>query len=368
MSEDFDPERELLGEEDSAATSSEPEGSESETVEVSETAESTNETGSATEDAEAPTEPSEEEKAKAAAEAAAKKEADEKAKKERADAFVNAVETLVVDKDKVDKETGVVAVGHMGDVRAAYLALQARERKAATDYLAEKMQQYLLEDDADRARAYLELKRHLSTAKPEPIVKEKVNPTEAHVNAVVAMRLAGNFVPVPDGVDEDWTDKVQALGKTIMESGDVATYKTWLDENEGKKDDEKSPEPEVHEVVKLAAQIGRGRARARVARAPRTPGEKKERAPRAPRVGDGTRRNIAEHIREAFASEAIGTFLTVAEIAKFSSTEYAGTEGPSQGAINARLFPASGAECKLDFVKPEGPLQGRPQKGAVKVA
>lgn len=308
---------------------------------------------------------------KAAAEKAAAEAAEKEAEAKRLyDAFIGATEAALKSENR-DSATGTLPEVDLQPIKDAYLSMSAKVRKAALAYAQEKMQEKLLASEIPDSRTYLQIYKALNSAKPEPIVKPPVDPTEAFVASVVAMRLAGNFMVPPPGVASDWATKVQELGRDLTATPEgglsqVQTYLNWLAENEGKEGDDRSAEPDVNAAVKQAAQLARGRVRVA---APRKAGDgtKTPKAPREPRVSDGTRRDIGKHIQEAFASHTVGTFLTVGEIAKFSSTEYAGTDGPSQGAINARLFPASG-NCKLTFVRPEGPDQGRPQKGAVKTA
>lgn len=352
MSDEFDPEAELLGEETKSVPAA-----------ADEAAPGTDTTG------EAAAEPSDAEKEaaeKAAAEEAARKKVEaEAALKKTYDEFIASVQ-LVIGDESVDVSTGTVPEGILAGPRKAYLDMPAKGRKAALEYLTEKMQQELVGDDVPKARAYLAITKALKEAKAEPIVREPVDPTQAWVERVAAQRLAANLMTAPAGIGDDWVQKVQDLGKQVLESGDVQKYKEWLDANEGKADDERTAEPEVHAVVKMAAAIARGRGTRAVGRKPGT----QPKGDKAPRVstGDGTRRNIGEHIREAFADKAIGTFMTIAEICAVKSKEYEGTDGPSQGAVSSRLFPASGASTKLTFVRPEGTEQGRPQKGAVKLS
>lgn len=64
--------------------------------------------------------------------------------------------------------------------------------------------------------------------------------------------------------------------------------------------------------------------------------------PDAPHKGSSRgRRDIGRHIEHVFSTVEPGTFLTIAEIRRRPSPEYADT-APSSGAISARLFPASG--------------------------
>lgn len=354
MSDDFDPEAELLGEETKSVPASADEAAP--------------ETGTTDEAGETAAEPSEAEKEaaeKAAAEAAARKKVEaEAALKKTYDEFIASVQ-LVIGDESVDVSTGTVPEGILAGPRKAYLDMPAKGRKAALEYLTEKMQQELVGDDVPKARAYLAITKALKEAKAEPIVREPVDPTQAWVERVAAQRLAANLMTAPAGIGDDWVPKVQDLGKQVLESGDVQKYKEWLDENEGKADDERTAEPEVHAVVKMAAAIARGRGTRTAGRKVAAP--KGDKAPRVS-TGDGTRRNIGEHIREAFAGKAVGTFMTIAEICAVKSKEYEGTDGPSQGAVSSRLFPASGSATKLTFVRPEGTEHGRPQKGAVKVS
>lgn len=57
--------------------------------------------------------------------------------------------------------------------------------------------------------------------------------------------------------------------------------------------------------------------------------------------GKGRRGDIGAHVAHVFADLAVGTFLTILQIARTPSPEYA-DKPPSAGAINARLFPANG--------------------------
>lgn len=353
MSDEFDPEAELLDDGKSAPAAAEAAPDAEVVGEVGETA----------------TEPSDAEKEaaeKAAAEEAARKKVEaEAALKKTYDEFIEAVQTVVSDPN-VDASTGTVPEGILAGPRKAYLDMAAKGRKAALEYLTEKMQAELLGDDVPKARAYLAITKALKEAKAEPIVREPVDPTQAWVERVAAQRLAANLMTAPAGIGPDWVEKVQALGKQLVDSGDVQKYKEYLDAIEGKPEDERPAEPEVHAVVKMAAAIARGRGVGRTA-GRKVAAPKGDKTPRVP-TGDGQRRNIGEHIREAFEDKADGTFMTIAEICAFKSKEYEGTDGPSQGAVSSRLFPASGAATKLTFVRPEGTEHGRPQKGAVKIS
>lgn len=57
-----------------------------------------------------------------------------------------------------------------------------------------------------------------------------------------------------------------------------------------------------------------------------------------PQRNSPARRDIGQHIRNAFADLPVGTFLTVSEIRKVPSAQYPADDLPSAGAIHARLF------------------------------
>ena len=66
----------------------------------------------------------------------------------------------------------------------------------------------------------------------------------------------------------------------------------------------------------------------------------------------GARGDIAAHIVEAFADVAPGTFMTIAQISKQSTSAY--PDGPpSRGAISARLFPRDGRRSTVVGVVPD---------------
>lgn len=69
------------------------------------------------------------------------------------------------------------------------------------------------------------------------------------------------------------------------------------------------------------------------------------------KFGNSARRDIAAHISEWAASVESGTFGSVQTIANFRSAEY-GTDGPSSGAVAARLFPRTGVCTLTDNVSP----------------
>lgn len=60
-----------------------------------------------------------------------------------------------------------------------------------------------------------------------------------------------------------------------------------------------------------------------------------------------SRRDIGQHILNAFADLEEGTFLTIAEIRNVPSPQYPVNDPPSAGAISARLFPSNGSRTTV---------------------
>jgi hypothetical protein len=280
--------------------------------------------------------------------------------------FQAAVEAVLANEEKPDWG-GTPPEVVVSPVLVAYGELPgAKGKSAGKKYLTEQMQAKMLEGTTDPsaffdARIYMVLGKAIEDAKGTraPVVaKPKADPVEAHVERAAALMLAVNLLPVPDDVaGTDWASRTETLVDSL--AADVEKYRSWAANTA----EDKGDAPEVSPVVLAAAKIAQGRAVG--ARKAIT----KSGAPRAATVPGGPRGNIAEHIKQAMETVAVGDFMTIAEIAKYESTEY-GTDGkpaPSQGAISARLFPGGDAsKCTLDFVQPEGTDQGRAVKGAVR--
>lgn len=266
-----------------------------------------------------------------------------------------------------DEATGTLPEEAIGPVKLAYAPLNPNNKTKARDLLQTRMTAHMtgteegIEQDYQMAKSVLDLLNNLKTQpqRAAAITKEPVDPTEDHVARVVAYVFAANFLPVPEGVKPDWNDKVNAKIQELQ--GQVQEYRTWIHENAGKEEADRTKAPEVSPIVLTAVGIANGRSAGTRTRKPKGEGG----APRAPRPSDGVRRDIGAHISSAFANVAAGTFLTIGEIVNHKSEEY-GDEKPSQGAIAARLFPKSG-NCTIEGIRPEGPEQGREKKGAVKL-
>lgn len=349
-------------------TSTEPEAAE---------AEGTPE-GQATEGTEAPAEGTEAEATPSAEEEAAKKAAEAKAAAEEYErlftAFKAAADSAVKAED-VDKDTGHLHEGLKAPVSLAYSAMPgAKGKNAAKTYLQEKMQQGMLDGVEDPAqyivaRSYLQLFKEVpkdAGAKPaggdKPTVV--VDPTEAFVARIAALLIAPNLTTVPEGVTDDWKDKAKAKAQELQ--GQVASYRNWLTANVGKSDEEKSAKPEVDAIVEAAAKVASGRA---AGKAPRKAAAAGGTTTSAGSSYSGPRRNVVEHIRQAFEGHPVGTWLSNAEIAKFQSTEY-GDDRPSSGAVSARLFKKDENDVFQPQELAEAGVRGeeRDHKGAVKIA
>lgn len=298
----------------------------------------------------------------AKADAKAKAEADEATANAALESFKETVNGVLGHED-VDTATGDVPVVLVDKVAQAYAALPgAKYKGAGKTWLQELMQDLMVKMKFIEARSVMNLlavAKVTKASKPETLAKPKVDPTEAFASRAAGVLLAASLLAVPDGVEDTWAEKAEALAASL--SDEVVAYKAWLDD----KSDPKPEAPKVSDVVLAAAKIAAGRAVGTTKRASSSStGGTRTSTP----AGDGVRRDIGKHIAEAIQSVGVGEFMPISAIAKFESQEYAGT-APSQGAISARLFPGGDAsKCNLDFVRPEGKDEGHPAKGAVRVA
>lgn len=198
------------------------------------------------------------------------------------------------------------------------------------------------------------------------IVAKPVDPTEDFVNRVTAHSLAAYALVPGEDVAADWPTRVEALVGEL--AGQVRPYVDYLVEvgayealdDEAKEKATEPAEPETHDLVKTAVKISQGRGTG-VRRPRKAAGEGGTSTPRAPYTGN--RRSVAKHIEEAFANKATGTWMSIAEIAKFESAEYAGDK-VSQGAVSARIYAPGG--CTIAGIAPQENADGK--KGAVKTA
>lgn len=314
-----------------------------------------NEGDSTTEDnTEAPVEGDvtpEEAAAKAEAEAKAEAAAEKELAHEIAfEEFKNLVNETVA-AEGVDTATGVVPAGLISPVALAFTKLGGTKhgRAAAKNWVTEQMQGKMLAGTEDptnfaKARSYLDLFNALNdkSVARERVVQAPVDPTEAFVGKIAALMMSPNLALPPEGVDAGWRDKVK--DKVAELRGQVETFRVWLDANSDKDEADREPQPEVDELVLAAYRVAAGKATRRTPRAAAS-GDKP-----ASTGGSGVRRDVGAHIAEAFASHPSGHWLTVSEIANFTSQEY-GDEHPSSGAVSARLFPKSG-NCTVEGITP----------------
>lgn len=331
-----------------------------------------------TEGTEPPAEGTEADEAAAAKAEAERKAAEAKAAQAEYDrlfkVFTDAADAAVKAED-VDRETGHLHEGLKAPVAKAYGEMPgAKGKNAAKAYLQEKMQQGMLDGVEDPsqyivARSYLQLFKEVpKDAGAKPTGENKptvvVDPTEAFVARIAALLIAPNLTTVPEGVTDDWKDKAKAKAQELQSQ--VQSYRNWLTENAGKADDEKSAKPEVDAIVEAAAKVASGRA---AGKAPRKAAAAGGTTTSTGATYSGPRRNVVEHIRQAFEGHPVGHWMSNAEIAKFQSTEY-GDDRPSSGAVSARLFKKDESGDFQPQELADAGVRGeeRDHKGAVKIA
>lgn len=259
--------------------------------------------------------------------------------------FKSAVTAAVAEGDP---STGTLPESAIESVNVEYRKLDGLKAKSsARDYLESQMLEAVSQLDALAARGYSDLKSNLKAGSTKAADKAPADPTAAFVQRVTSLRLAANEVAssVPENVSEDWAEQVEKLVAESAEGMD--TFRTYLN-TEVPEGEDKPEAPEVSPVVRAAFKLASGKV-----------------AGGSKRAASGLRRNTANHITSAFADVEVGTFLTIAEIAKHKSAEY-GDDSPSQGAISARLFPTTTIEGIVPVEK--GEIDGKNPKGARKVA
>jgi hypothetical protein len=219
---------------------------------------------------------------------------------------------------EADTSTGDLPTASIDAVNKVYREIDGvKGKNQARAWIEEQMKASIVAKDIMKARAFVELKDGLSAGSGGGGTKAPADPTQAFVNKAAALMLALNEVEsnVPEGVSEDWSTKLQELLPTL--EGEVASYRQFL-----ASDDEDAEAPEVSPVVRQAFKLASGRGS----------------GGGSGRVSGGPRRDIEKHLVQVFADLEVGSFLTINEIAKASSTEY-GDDRPSAGAVSARLFP-----------------------------
>jgi hypothetical protein len=277
-------------------------------------------------------------------------------------AFEAAVKAAVeAGEEERDPSTGTLAEALVKPVQAAYRELEGiKGKNAAKKFLNEAMRDAVNSTDIQLARSYMQL-NDACTAAPSgggAAKAERVpaDPTQAHVDRLGTLYLAAELVTAnrPENVDEAAaTEKLDDLLESAREQADG--YLAWVTRTPVAEGEEDAAEPEASAVVKAAVKLALGKT-AKVG------GTTRSASTGSASTGDGTRKNIAKHIAEVFENVEPGTFLTVAEIRKVSTSEYPDSP-PSAGAISSRLFPDSG-NCTIEGITPGQNAEGN--RGASK--
>ena len=219
-----------------------------------------------------------------------------------------------------DTSTGSVPEAEVANVREFYQSLSGiKAKNAAKAHLQNRLSGAVEAMDVATARAIHNLIVDATVAGKPAKTKATPKPkdyTEAYTSQVASILLALHLVQseAPEGVDreaaiEAATERVGAVYEAALEA-----HRTG-----GESD---------NALIKSALKL---------AKAPKASGGR----------GDGIQRSIEAHIREAFASLPVGSFLTKAEIRKFKSEEY-GSTPPSSGAISNRVAPKGGSGTTIE--------------------
>lgn len=261
-------------------------------------------------------------------------------------AFQEAVEAALAE---ADESTGQLPEAAVEAVNIQYRSLDGlKPKNAARLHLENKMIEAVDKLDAVAARGYSDLKTKLSASGGTKAEKTPSDPLAAFVQRAASLSLAQvvlskGMPEVPEGRDLN-----AEVNKLVEESIALVDEQLAYEANEA---EDKGDGPELTPLVRQAFKMSAGKV-----------------AGTGSRRGavTGPRRDVSKHIVSAFDSMNPGEFLTIAEIAKHKSPEY-GDESPSQGAISARLFPASG-NSTIEGVVPvnKGEIDGKNPKGARK--
>lgn len=258
------------------------------------------------------------------------------------EAFQAVVDEAV---EAADPSTGTVSEADLERVATAYREVTGgiKYKNLARDYVDKGMSAALEESEYIRAVAYNEVNLKLRTTKAAPkAAAPKVDPKEAYAARVAAAQVALEYLesnPPEDAVDFE-------VPSTEAAYNQATEYLDWVNADE----DTRGDEPELDGVAAVAVRIIQGKGQ----------GLRKATGGGARAPFNGTRRNVGNHITEAFEGHPSGTFLTISEIVKFDSAEY-GDDHPSSGAVAARLAGKSVPEGIEAAVNDEG------TKGAVKL-
>jgi hypothetical protein len=150
--------------------------------------------------------------------------------------------------------------------------------------------------------------------------------------------------PAPTGADGNSPDQIRSKVASTQADIDALIAHRAAETAEGS---EPTPEPEVSDVARRAVSLAFETG---------MPGTANTRSSSESSYS-GSRRSIARHITEAFAGHPIGTFLSVAEIRSFESSEYE-SDLPSAGAISAALQSPNWASLEYGIIPGNGGEKG----------
>lgn len=258
--------------------------------------------------------------------------------------------------DERDRSTATLPEAVVGKFGEEYRKLDSGQKRQARTKITARVQE-LLDDDSEtmmdsilKAKAYNELMNETKRAAApasRAAAAAKVDPTEAYVDQYLGLALATMALPKPEGFDEE--KAAQSIHKLVgayndPESDEAKKFQAYLAWHRNTDTENRGDEPEVPEYVKRSVKIAEGKAGGRGRRTGSS-------GTRAPRQSGGPQGNIEIHVKEALAGREIGEVVSIAEIAKFVSSEYGEDKRPSAGAISARLFPSSGGPCTIEGVE-----------------
>lgn len=254
--------------------------------------------------------------------------------------------------ENADETTATIPEQFLAKVTEEYRKLDGTKLKNQAKAVAEEgMRESLDNGSLSGAQAWVKIRDACVGGSAPAAPKAPVDPTEAFVQRGATLELAMELLgeDVPDGVQADWQTRVS---EQVADNLDAAkAYFKWANDES----DDKGDEPKVENVVKLATKVAQGKAAGRVTSS----------TGKVARTYTGARRDVAKHITEAFADKESGTYMKIAEIKAFASSEYAAGE-VSAGAITARLWPRDGGPSNVAGIR-QGvdPSDGK-TKGGIK--
>lgn len=262
-------------------------------------------------------------------------EADAKAAELEAkiEATVDAFKAAAIEAAGAADADGHLNPDQLSPVVTAYRAVEGgnKGKKLAKDFVQEQMKDALntgTRESFTVAMSWNVIQDAIQTAPTKSSggggksTATPVSQTQLYADKIASLRLALELAEanVPEGVDENWEDKV---------TGDLDKAQALLDFHSADQDED-AEEPEASPVERAAVKLASGRGPRKAGRPSGAPYQ-------------GTRRDVAAHITNAFANHPSGTFLSIAQIKATPSEEY-GSDSPSAGAISARLFPKAGPD------------------------